>query len=121
MQAKLLRLIQDGELYPVGEKKPTPIDVRILAATNRKLENEVAAGRFRADLFWRLNVIPIELPSLRQRPTDIPRLVEHFVRRANERHRRHVSGVRRRGAGRAQAPSLARATSASSRTSSSGW
>jgi DNA-binding NtrC family response regulator len=92
VQAKLLRLIQDGELYPVGEEEPTRIDVRILAATNRNLENEVAAGRFRADLYWRLNVIPIELPPLRERPTDIVRLAEHFMRKANERHKRSVTG-----------------------------
>jgi DNA-binding NtrC family response regulator len=93
VQAKLLRLIQDGELYPVGEEVPQKIDVRILAATNRKLENEVAAGRFRADLFWRLNVIPVELPSLRQRAADLPALCDHFVRRANERNRRNVTGI----------------------------
>jgi DNA-binding NtrC family response regulator len=93
VQAKLLRLIQDGELYPVGEEVPQKIDVRILAATNRKLENEVAAGRFRADLFWRLNVIPVELPSLRQRATDVPALFTHFVDRANERNRRNVTGI----------------------------
>jgi transcriptional regulator with GAF, ATPase, and Fis domain len=68
VQAKLLRLIQDGELYPVGEETATRVDVRILAATNRNLEHEVASGRFRADLFWRLNVIPVELPALRERP-----------------------------------------------------
>jgi DNA-binding NtrC family response regulator len=93
VQAKLLRLIQDGELYPVGEEVPQKIDVRILAATNRKLENEVAAGRFRADLFWRLNVIPVELPALRQRASDVPMLCEHFVERANDRNRRSVSGI----------------------------
>jgi DNA-binding NtrC family response regulator len=92
VQAKLLRLIQDGELYPVGEEVPQKIDVRILAATNRKLENEVAAGRFRADLFWRLNVIPVELPSLRQRATDVPLLCDHFIMRSNERNRRQVTG-----------------------------
>ena len=68
VQAKLLRLIQDGELYPVGEETPTKIDVRILAATNRNLEREVAAGRFRADLFWRLNVIPVEMPVAARAP-----------------------------------------------------
>jgi DNA-binding NtrC family response regulator len=93
VQAKLLRLIQDGEFYPIGETHPVRVDVRILAATNRKLEMEVAANRFRADLFWRLNVIPIELPALRQRASDIPLLVDHFVVRANEHHRRQVSGV----------------------------
>jgi DNA-binding NtrC family response regulator len=92
VQAKLLRLIQDGELYPVGEETPTQIDVRILAATNRNLEREVAAGRFRADLYWRLNVIPVELPALRERPGDIARLCEHFLGRANERHKRSVAG-----------------------------
>jgi DNA-binding NtrC family response regulator len=93
VQAKLLRLIQDGELYPVGEEVPQKIDVRILAATNRKLENEVAAGRFRADLFWRLNVIPVELPALRQRVEDLPQLCTHFVARSNDRNRRSVSGI----------------------------
>jgi DNA-binding NtrC family response regulator len=93
VQAKLLRLIQDGEFYPIGETNPVKVDVRILAATNRKLENEVAAGRFRADLFWRLNVIPVELPALRLRASDIPPLTEHFVGRANEHHRRNVTGI----------------------------
>jgi DNA-binding NtrC family response regulator len=92
VQAKLLRLIQDGELYPVGEETPTRIDVRILAATNRDLEREVAAGRFRADLYWRLNVIPVELPALRERTGDIAPLAEHFLRRSNERHKRSVAG-----------------------------
>jgi DNA-binding NtrC family response regulator len=93
VQAKLLRLIQDGEFYPIGETNATRVDVRILAATNRKLETEVANNRFRADLFWRLNVIPIELPPLRQRLSDIPLLTEHFIRRANDHHRRQVSGI----------------------------
>jgi two-component system, NtrC family, response regulator HydG len=92
VQAKLLRLIQDGELYPVGEETPHKLDVRVLAATNRNLEQEVAAGRFRADLYWRLNVIPVEMPSLRSRPTDIAPLAEHFLIRANEKHRRRIVG-----------------------------
>ncbi len=92
VQAKLLRLIQDGELYPVGEETPTQIDVRVLAATNRDLEREVAAGRFRADLFWRLNVIPVELPPLRERASDIVPLAQHFLARANERNKRSVAG-----------------------------
>jgi transcriptional regulator with PAS, ATPase and Fis domain len=93
VQAKLLRLIQDGVLRPVGDDTDQRIDVRILAATNRKLENDVGAGRFRADLFWRLNVIPIELPSLRERSTDIPLLAQHFVRCFNEKNRRKVTGI----------------------------
>jgi transcriptional regulator with PAS, ATPase and Fis domain len=92
VQAKLLRLIQDGELYPVGEETPMQIDVRILAATNRDLEREVAAGRFRADLFWRLNVIQVELPALRDRASDIGLLALHFLARANEKNRRAVVG-----------------------------
>jgi DNA-binding NtrC family response regulator len=93
IQAKLLRLIQDGVLRPVGDEVDQRIDVRILAATNRKLESDVAAGRFRADLYWRLNVIPIEVPALRDRSSDIPLLVEHFVRRFNEKNRRKVTGI----------------------------
>jgi DNA-binding NtrC family response regulator len=92
VQAKLLRLIQDGELCPVGEETPTQIDVRILAATNRDLDSEVAAGRFRADLYWRLNVIQVELPSLRERASDITLLARHFLARANEKNRRAVAG-----------------------------
>ncbi len=93
VQAKLLRLIQDGVLRPVGEEADQRIDVRILAATNRKLDSDVAAGRFRADLFWRLNVIPIEVPPLRHRSSDIPLLSEHFVKRFNEKNRRTVTGL----------------------------
>jgi DNA-binding NtrC family response regulator len=93
VQAKLLRLIQDGVLRPVGDESDQRIDVRILAATNRKLDSDVAAGRFRADLFWRLNVIPIEVPPLRQRMSDIPLLCEYFVKRFNEKNRRSVLGL----------------------------
>ena len=107
VQAKLLRLIQDGELYPVGEETPTQIDVRVLAATNRDLEREVAAGRFRADLFWRLNVIPVELPPLRERAADIVPLAQHFLARANERHKRAVAGLRPAGARAARGLPLA--------------
>jgi DNA-binding NtrC family response regulator len=91
-QTKLLRLIQDGELTPVGDERTQKVDVRILAATNRKLETEVAGGRFRADLYWRLNVIPVELPALRQRSSDVPLLCDHFIQRANEKNRRHIAG-----------------------------
>jgi DNA-binding NtrC family response regulator len=93
VQAKLLRLIQDGVLRPVGEEVDQKIDVRILAATNRKLDADVASGRFRADLYWRLNVIPIEVPPLRHRASDIPLLCEHFIRRFNEKNRRSVLGL----------------------------
>lgn len=80
-QVKLLRALQEREIIPVGGTQTVKIDCRLVAATNSDLEKEVAAGRFRADLFYRLNVIPIRLPSLRQRRDDIPILVDHFLKR----------------------------------------
>ena len=80
-QAKVLRVLQDGEVEPVGAVNPIHVDVRVVAATHRDLEREMAAGRFREDLFYRLNVIPIQTPPLRDHPEDIPILVAHFVRR----------------------------------------
>jgi formate hydrogenlyase transcriptional activator len=86
LQAKLLRVIQDGELERVGGTTTLKADVRLVAATNRRLEEEVKAGRFREDLWYRLNVFPITMPPLRQRREDIPQLVQHFV----EKHCRKV-------------------------------
>jgi DNA-binding NtrC family response regulator len=80
LQAKLLRVLQEREIDRVGGKDPISIDVRVLATTNRKLEEYVAEGKFRADLYYRLNVIPLTLPSLRERKSDIKLLVEHFMR-----------------------------------------
>ena len=78
-QAKVLRVLQDGVVTRVGGSKPVSVDVRVLAATNKKLEEEIAAGRFREDLFYRLNVVPLHVPPLRERREDIPLLVAHFV------------------------------------------
>jgi two-component system, NtrC family, nitrogen regulation response regulator NtrX len=79
-QAKVLRALQEGVVTRIGGAKPVPVDVRVIAATNKALEEEIAAGRFREDLFYRLNVVPIQVPALRERREDVPALVAHFVR-----------------------------------------
>ena len=78
-QAKVLRVLQDGVVTRIGGAKPIQVDVRVLAATNKKLDTEIAEGRFREDLFYRLNVVPLHVPPLRERREDIPLLVSHFV------------------------------------------
>jgi two-component system, NtrC family, nitrogen regulation response regulator NtrX len=85
-QAKLLRALEAGEIQRVGGGDPIAVDVRIVAATHRDLRAAIEAGRFREDLFFRLHVIPLHLPALRERPGDVPRLVEHFVARNRRRH-----------------------------------
>jgi DNA-binding NtrC family response regulator len=84
MQPKLLRVLQEGAVRRVGENRERTINVRVIAATNRNLENDVKEGRFREDLFWRLNVINLHVPALRDRAFDIPLLVEHFITKATE-------------------------------------
>jgi nitrogen regulation protein NR(I) len=93
MQVKLLRALQESEFERVGGIKTIRVDVRLVAATNRELKKLIVAGTFREDLFYRLNVVPIHLPALRERTNDIPLLVEHFLVRFNERLRKKVEGV----------------------------
>ena len=80
IQAKLLRFIQEGEIYRVGGKEPIKVDIRLICATNRELETEVQTGRFREDLFYRINTIVLTTPPLRRRKEDIPALIEHFLK-----------------------------------------
>ena len=94
MQVKLLRVLQEKQVRPVGSNEDQTIQCRFLAATNRDLEIEVQEGRFREDLFFRLNIIPIELPPLRDRKEDIPLLAETFLGKFLEEQNRSMSGIR---------------------------
>jgi DNA-binding NtrC family response regulator len=93
MQAQLLRVLQEGEIRRVGGGDPIKVDARVVCATNRDLEDEVQAGRFREDLFFRINVVNIRLPPLRERRSDITSLAEHFIEKYSAREKREVAGV----------------------------
>jgi transcriptional regulator with GAF, ATPase, and Fis domain len=93
LQSKLLRVIQDGEFERLGSPRTIKVNVRIIAASNRNLEEEIRNGRFREDLFYRLNVFPITIPPLSQRKEDIPLLVNHFVAKFNKKTGRKIDAV----------------------------
>jgi len=93
LQVKLLRALEAKDILPIGSTTPRHIDVRVLAATNRELTKEVDAGRFREDLFYRLNVMEIHIPPLSERPEDIPLLIEHFIMRHNPELKRDFQGI----------------------------
>ena len=93
IQAKLLRAIQEREVNRIGSSKPIKIDVRILAATNEDLADAVRKGKFREDLFYRLSVVPLHLPALRERKDDIPLLVDHFLQKFNKRAKKNITGI----------------------------
>jgi transcriptional regulator with GAF, ATPase, and Fis domain len=93
MQVKLLRAIQESEFERVGGLKTIKVDVRLITATNRDLEQEVGRGNFREDLFYRLNVVPLQIPPLRRRQGDIPLLVTHIIKKFNERLKKSITGI----------------------------
>lgn len=93
MQQKLLRVLENREIEPLGAEKPLPIDIRVVAASNKNLEGMVEDGRFREDLFHRLSVIQLDIPSLRERNQDIMVLVQHFIRRYNKHIGKCVEGL----------------------------
>ena len=93
MQVKLLRALQESEFERVGGIKTTRVDVRLIAATNRDLQQEIEAGRFRKDLYYRLAVVPLKLPPLRDRATDIPMLSKHFIQKYNRRLNKKIEGI----------------------------
>src|SRR6516165_9024199 len=93
LQAKLLRVLENQEVYRIGSNEPIKVNVRLLSATNRELEASVAAGTFRQDLYYRLKVVTVKLPPLRERREDLPLLTAHFIKEFNQRHGKHIKSV----------------------------
>ena len=98
-QAKILRVIETKEVYPLGGRRSVPLDIRIIAATNRDLEQRVATNEFRQDLYFRLNVARVHLPPLRERKEDIPLLTDHFVQKFSAQSDKGDRGIQRRSDG----------------------
>ena len=95
-QVKLLRFLQDNEIRRIGENSVRKVDVRLLAATNQLLDDKMKKGEFREDLYYRINVIPISVPTLRERKEDIPYLVEHFVGKYRKKDRHSTKSISKR-------------------------
>jgi len=93
LQAKLLKVLETGEVYPLGDTKHKSVDIRIISATNTDIENRLREGKFRDDLYWRLNVIEIKIPPLRERRDDIEVLAKHFITKFSEEHNKDVKGI----------------------------
>ncbi len=95
LQAKLLKVLETSEVYPLGDTKPRLVDIRVIAATNVDIENRIKSGKFREDLYWRLNVIEIKIPPLRERKEDIEMLCTHFIKKLNADHNKNIKGIER--------------------------
>jgi two-component system response regulator GlrR len=93
IQAKLLRVLQERQFYPVGGERPLDVDVRVIVATNKNIEEQVKQGLFREDLYYRINVIPIALPPLRERKEDIPILADHFLKKCCDNMKKKIKGL----------------------------
>jgi two-component system response regulator HydG len=93
LQAKFLRVLENGEVFRIGSNEPIKVNVRVISATHRDLEATVAAGTFRQDLYFRLKVVTIKLPPMRERREDIPLLAAHFIKECNQKHGKNVAGI----------------------------
>ena len=93
LQAKLLKVLETGEVYPLGDTRHKSVDIRIISATNTDIENRLKEGKFREDLYWRLNVIEVKIPPLRERRDDIEALAKHFIAKFSEEHKKNIKGV----------------------------